>query len=301
VKELKNRDTLFAEFIEYLQLEKNSSQHTIDGYKKDILDFFLFMDEQILQSLSAVTYQDARIYLTKLYENRYAKKSISRKVSSLRSFYKYLVRESYLDTNPFAQVSLPKLEKKLPDFFYEEELEELFRSIDTSTPSGERNKALLEIMHATGIRVSECAGIKLSDIDFSSSVILVSGKGKKERFVPFGYFAKEALHTYINSGRKRLMKGQVHPYVFVNQKGTPLTARGIRYIFNQLIEKAGTNKRIHPHMIRHTFATHLLNRGADLRTVQELLGHSSVSATQVYTHVTKDHLKNTYMAHHPRA
>lgn len=298
---MKDRSVLLTDFIEYLQLEKNFSQHTIESYKKDILDFFMFMDEQIIAKLSDVTIQDARIYLTKLFENHYARKSISRKISSVRTFYKYLLRESILDTNPFAQVSSPKLEKKLPDFFYEEELEELFKSVDTSTPAGQRNKALLEVMYATGIRVSECANIKLTDIDFSSSVILVSGKGKKERYVPFGHYAHEALHTYINNGRKELIKDNVHPYLFVNQKGTPLTTRGIHYIFNQLIEKAGTNKRIHPHMIRHSFATHLLNNGADLRTVQELLGHSSVSATQVYTHVTKDHLKKIYKAHHPRA
>lgn len=298
---MKNRENLLAEFIEYLQLEKNYSQHTIESYKRDILDFFMFMDEQILEQLSDISYQDARIYLTKLFDHQYTRKTISRKVSSIRSFYNFLLRESVVDANPFAQVSSPKLEKKLPDFFYEEELAVLFQSIDITTPTGRRNKALLELMYATGIRVSECAGLKLSDIDFSSSVILVSGKGKKERYVPFGHFAHEALHIYINSGRKVFMKNTDHPYVFVNQRGGPLTVKGIRYILNQLIEKAGLNKRIHPHMIRHSFATHLLNNGADLRTVQELLGHSSVSATQVYTHVTKDHLKKTYMAHHPRA
>lgn len=293
--------SLLDEFIEYLQLEKNCSQLTIASYRQDILTFFMFIDEQVIASLSDVTYKDARIFLTNLYEKKYAKKYVARKISSIRSFYKFLLRESYVEINPFAHVSLPKLEKRLPEFFYEEELAILFDSIDTSTPLGQRNKALLEIMYATGIRVSECVGIQLSDIDEHSSVLLIRGKGNKERYVPFGQFAQTALHVYINEGRKKLMKKTNHSYLFVNQKGNPLTARGIRYIFNEMIKKAGSIHHIHPHMLRHTFATHLLNNGADMRTVQELLGHSSISSTQVYTHVTKEHLKKTYNMFHPRA
>jgi integrase/recombinase XerC len=293
---------LLQEFIEYLQLEKNYSQLTIDSYEHDLVSFFMFMNEQSIPNINEVTHQDARLYLTKLYEERYAKKSISRKISSIRSFFKFLMRESKVEANPFAQVSLPKLEKKLPDFFYEEELEVLFQSIDCSNPVGQRNKALLEIMYATGIRVSECASIQLGDLDQHLSVLLVRGKGKKERYVPYGKFAHEAIQVYIDNGRKKLMgENNVHPFLFVNQRGNPITTRGIRYIFDEMIKKAGSSKHIHPHMIRHSFATHLLNHGADLRSVQELLGHSSISATQNYTHVTKEHLRKTYLAHHPRA
>lgn len=298
---MENVNLLLKEFVEYLQLEKNYSQLTIDSYEHELKTFFMFMDEQAIPSINEVTHQDARLYLTKLFEQRFAKKTISRKISSIRSFFKFLMRESKVDTNPFAQVSLPKLEKKLPDFFYEEELEVLFQSVDCSTPAGQRDKALLEIIYATGIRVSECAGIKLSDLDQHLSILLVKGKGNKERYVPYGKFANQAIHEYIEYGRKKLMGKQNHPYLFVNQKGTPLTARGIRYIFDEMIKQSGMNKHIHPHMIRHSFATHLLNRGADLRTVQELLGHSSISSTQTYTHLTKEHLKKTYLAHHPRA
>ncbi|MCU9612114.1 tyrosine recombinase XerC [Caldibacillus lycopersici] len=296
-----NLNILLQNFIEYLQLEKNCSQYTIVNYEHDICEFFMFMNEQSIDSLNNVSYQDARLYLTKLYEKRYAKKSVARKISSLRSFFKFLLRETHVQSNPFSQVSLPKLEKRLPEFFYEEEMEILFQSIDTSTPAGLRDLAILELMYATGIRVSECSGIELTDLDEYNSVLLVRGKGNKERYVPFGHFAMQSLQNYINNGRNQLMKNQKHTYLFVNQKGTPLTARGIRYIFNKLIEKAGNSQHIHPHMIRHSFATHLLNNGADLRAVQELLGHSQLSSTQVYTHVTKEQLQKVYLAHHPRA
>ncbi|WAA10704.1 tyrosine recombinase XerC [Fervidibacillus albus] len=296
-----NVNILLQKFIEYLQLEKNYSQYTIGGYKHDVQDFFKFMNEQEIREVHLVTYQDARLYLTKLYGQRYAKKSVARKISVLRSFYKFLMREKYVESNPFAQVTLPKLEKRLPEFFYEQELEYLFHSIDTSDPVGKRDLALLELMYATGIRVAECARIRLSDVDEQLSVLLVSGKGKKERYVPFGQMAKTALQDYLQNGREKLMKRNHHSYVFVNQRGAPLTARGIQYIFQRIIEKAGESYRVHPHMIRHSFATHLLNNGADLRTVQELLGHSHLSSTQVYTHVTKERLKKVYSQHHPRA
>lgn len=298
---MQNVNFLLQEFAEYLQLEKNCSKYTIVGYEHDIKEFFMFMDEQVITSVSDVTYRDVRIYLTQLYEENYSKGTVAKKLSSLRSFYRFLLRESYIENNPFTQVSSLKLEKRLPEFFYEEELEALFQSIDTSTPAGQRNKALLEVMYATGIRVSECAGIKLSDLDDALSILLVKGKGNKERYVPYGQMAKNALNVYVYDGRKKLCKNEDHSYLFVNQKGKPITARGIRYIFDQMIKKAGSNQHIHPHMIRHSFATHLLNNGADLRSVQELLGHSQLSSTQVYTHVTKEHLRKVYMKHHPRA
>ncbi|WAA13905.1 tyrosine recombinase XerC [Fervidibacillus halotolerans] len=292
---------LLQKFIEYLQIEKNYSQYTIGAYKHDVQDFFMFMNEQEIHNLQLVTYQDARLYLTKLYGQRYAKKSVTRKISVLRSFYKFLMRESYVKSNPFAQVTLPKLEKRLPEFFYEQELEFLFHSIDTSDPVGKRDLALLELMYATGIRVAECAGIRLSDVDEQLSVLLVTGKGKKQRYIPFGSMARKALQDYLQNGRQKLMKKHNHPFLFVNQRGTPLTVRGIQYIFQRIIDQAGENYHVHPHMIRHSFATHLLNNGADLRTVQELLGHSHLSSTQVYTHVTKERLKKVYSQHHPRA
>ncbi|UQX56708.1 tyrosine-type recombinase/integrase [Cytobacillus pseudoceanisediminis] len=179
---------------------------------------------------------------------------------------------------------------------------QLFNACEASTPLGQRNKALLELLYATGIRVSECSQIRLKDLDMYLSTVLVRGKGSKERYVPFGSFAQDALDTYINHGRKKLLaNGNVQENLFLNARGGPLTARGIRTILDRIIEKSSLTGKIHPHMLRHTFATHLMANGADMRTVQELLGHAFLSSTQVYTHVTNEYLKKTYMAHHPRA
>lgn len=289
-------------FIEYLQIEKNYSQYTIEHYQHDISEFFMFMSEQAISDLTNVEYQDVRIFLTDLFERKMSRKSVARKISSLRSFFKFLLREEIVAENPFALVSIPKAKKKLPEFFYEEEMKQLFDACESSTPLGQRNKALLELLYATGIRVSECSQIRLKDLDMHLSTVLVRGKGSKERYVPFGSFAQDAIDTYINHGRKELLaNGNVQESLFLNARGGPLTARGIRTILNRIIEKSSLTGTIHPHMLRHTFATHLMANGADMRTVQELLGHAFLSSTQVYTHVTNEYLKKTYMAHHPRA
>ncbi|MCJ8006254.1 tyrosine recombinase XerC [Lederbergia wuyishanensis] len=290
-------------FIEYLQIERNYSEYTIDFYKKDIEHFALFMNAQGLKSFSDVEYFDARLYVTELYNQKLARASASRKISCLRSFYKFLLREGLVKENPFSLIIQPKTGIKIPSFFYEEEMNLLFEACMESTSLNIRNLALLELLYATGIRVSECANIQLKNVDFDFSTILVKGKGRRERYVPFGSFANEALQNYIQNGvRKELLKGREdHQYLFVNSRGGPLTDRGIRHILKTVIESASLTGKIHPHMIRHSFATHLLNNGADMRTVQELLGHSHLSSTQVYTHVTKEHLRSTYLNHHPRA
>lgn len=289
-------------FIEYLQIEKNASKYTIEHYQHDIRDFMNFMAEESLLDLKSVQYFDVRVYLTKLFQNQLSRKSVARKISSLRSFYKFLLREELVEENPFSLVSIPKAEKRLPEFFYEQELDELFKACQVETPLGQRDKAILELLYATGIRVSECVNIQLQDLDLYVSTVLVHGKGKKDRYVPLGSFAHDALELYINQGRTKLLKGkEAHDYLFVNFRGGPLTDRGIREVLNKIIEKSALNGKIHPHKLRHTFATHLLGNGADMRTVQELLGHSFLSSTQVYTHVTNEYLKKTYMAHHPRA
>jgi integrase/recombinase XerC len=298
---MKDLTQYLNDFITYLQIEKNYSEYTVTFYKDDIKEFFLFMNQQDLRSLSDIEYFDARLFLTGLHEKNYARASISRKISSLRSFFRFLNREKVLTENPFAQVSSPKAEKRLPQFFYEEEMESLLKACDGDSPLQVRNKALFELFYATGIRVSECAGLRLKDIDFSLSTILVRGKGSKERYVPFGTYADNALKHYIDISRKELLKDKDHENVFVNFRGGALTARGIRHVLKEIINKASLNAKIHPHMLRHTFATHLLNNGADMRTVQELLGHENLSSTQIYTHVTKDHLRKTYLNHHPRA
>lgn len=290
-----------SSFLQYLQLEKNYSQHTVKFYEKDILDFCLFMSEQAIHSFKDVQYSDIRLYLTSLFEKKLARKSIARKISSLRSFYKYLVRERVVEHNPFAQASIPKQEKKLPNFFYEKELEVLFSVSDLRDPLGQRDQALLELLYGTGMRVSECCSLELKHIDFDTGTILVHGKGRKERYVPFGHYAQIALERYLNDGRVQLMGKENHEIVFVNFRGAPLTTRGVTFILNKMLEKSSLKGDIHPHKLRHSFATHLLSNGADLRSVQELLGHESLSATQVYTHITNDYLQKTYSAFHPRA
>lgn len=297
-----NMDVLLKLFIEYLQMEKNYSKYTIEHYHHDIRDFFMFISEQAIENVNNVEYSDARLYLTKLYGKKLAKKTIAKKISCLRSFYKFLLREKLVDTNPFALVTIPKAEKRLPQFFYESELDLLFQSCEIETPLGQRNKALLELIYATGIRVGESCQIRISEVDFYLSTVLIHGKGSKERYVPFGSKAKEALQLYINNGRTKLLKGKEnHDGLFVNHRGGRLSTRGVSKILNSIIEKSALNSTIHPHMLRHSFATHMLNNGADLRTVQELLGHAFLSSTQIYTHVTNERLRKTYMAHHPRA
>ncbi|AKO93849.1 MULTISPECIES: tyrosine recombinase XerC [Priestia] len=290
-------------YLEYLQIEKNYSQYTTLCYEKDILLFMEFLEEEGIKRLEDVTYSNVRIFLTKLHEHSYSKRSIARKVSALRSFYRFLSREHTVKENPFTMVSLPKRSHRNPSFLYKEELELLFEVSDVSTPLGQRDQAILELLYATGIRVSECASIMLSDIDMSMKTLLVYGKGKKQRYVPFGNFSYEAIKKYRDEGRLKLLpKSNIDcKALFVNHRGQPLTARGIRYILNRIVKKTAENIHITPHSLRHTFATHMLNEGADMRTVQELLGHENLSTTQIYTHVTKDRLRSIYMNHHPRA
>lgn len=290
-------------FVEYLQIERNYSKYTIASYEDDFAHFMIFMTEQGIASFEDVVYSDVRLYLTALHEKKLARKTVARKISSLRSLYKFFMREGYCKDNPFSFASLPKKEEIIPKFLYAEELEKLFDVCDQDTALGQRNQALLELLYATGIRVGECCQLCLADIDFMVGTILVTGKGKKQRYVPFGSYAYDSLHTYIQSGRPELCKKsrQESTALFLNAKGAPLTERGVRYILNEIIEKASLTMRLNPHMLRHTFATHMLDEGADLRTVQELLGHAHLSTTQIYTHVSKERLRFVYTKHHPRA
>ncbi|MCK7605906.1 tyrosine recombinase XerC [Geobacillus stearothermophilus] len=300
---MKNATFALQLFMEYLQIEKNYSQYTIACYRRDIEQFFQFMNEEGINELDQVAYSDVRLYLTKLYGQHLASRSVARKISSLRSFYKFLMREGRAAENPFALATLPKKEQKIPNFLYPKELEALFLVNDENTALGQRNTALLELLYATGARVSECCHIQLSDVDFVAETVLIHGKGNKQRYVPFGRPAREALERYIHGGRRELTRKlrADHRYLFVNARGNPLTPRGVRHILDRIVEAAALTQNISPHVLRHTFATHLLNEGADLRSVQELLGHAHLSSTQVYTHVTKDRLRHTYLQAHPRA
>lgn len=291
-------------FITYLTVERNASNYTLIFYEQDIHTFSEFLQLIDVHSYSEVTYQHVRGFLSNLYKRKLSRKTVSRMLSSLRTFYKFLEREQLVQVNPFVRIPLPKQDKTIPDFFYEEELAQLFQVSDVTTPLGQRDQALLELLYATGIRVSECQSLTTEQIDFNFNMVKVIGKGKKERYIPFGQFAREALQTYINEGRNELLvnhQDKEVQAVFLNARGAPITTRGIRYILEQIIAKTSLTINIHPHKFRHTFATHLLNEGADLRSVQELLGHENLSTTQVYTHVTKDRLRRVYMNNHPRA
>ncbi|OZU90676.1 tyrosine recombinase XerC [Virgibacillus indicus] len=289
--------------MEYLQIEKNASPYTVKYYLNDLETFFSFLNGEGIDQLNQPDQRTVRVFLTSLYNKQLSRRSVSRKISSLKSFYKFLERENMVLANPFMNITLPKKDKPIPGFLYKEELEKLFEVNDLSDPLGQRNQAILETLYGTGIRVSECEQLNIRDIDFSIGTLFVTGKGRKERYVPFGNFAEKALESYINDGRNKLLsKGKNSAEsVFLNARGGALTARGIRLILNKMVEKAALTVHVHPHKLRHTFATHLLNEGADLRSVQELLGHENLSSTQIYTHVTKDHLREVYMNSHPRA
>ncbi|WP_243719991.1 site-specific tyrosine recombinase/integron integrase [Macrococcus lamae] len=283
-------------FNAYLKNEKNFSIHTLTAYDNDVRSFIDYLNREGL-TLETFSYQQARGYLVYLYEKKLTRTSVSRKISSLKTFYRFVQLDKD-EVNPFDALIHPKKDQYLPAFFYEEEMSQLFAEIDQGKPFHKRDQLILELLYATGIRVSELVNLKLEDIDEEMMVIKVLGKGNKERIVPFGSFALKSLRNYFPL-RQQYVRD--HHYLLVNNRGGPLTARGVRYVLDQIIKRAGSVSDIHPHKLRHTFATHLLNEGADLRTVQDLLGHVNLSTTGRYTHVTKEHLRQTYLNAHPRA
>ena len=289
-----------AEYLDYLKYQKNYSDYTIDSYKNDILEYLNYLNSEAL-NFKKVEYSDIRFYLMYLKdEKKDDNSSINRKLSSLRGFYKFLANEGYVKSNVFSLVNGPKKSKKLPRYFEYNELEELFKVPDIRTPLGQRDLLILEMLYATGVRVGELVSIKVKDIDFGNKNILILGKGNKERFVQFGEYCEDILNEYLSDGRNTL-NSKNSEYLFLNNNGGELTERGVRFILDKLIKQTGINKNISPHMIRHSYATHLLNEGCDLLTVQKLLGHESIKATQIYTHVTTDRLKEVYYHSFPRA
>ena len=287
-------------YFDYLKYQKNYSDYTIENYKEDILEFIDYLKTESLTYLD-IEYSDIRFYLIYLKEKRNNDNStINRKLSSLRGFYKYLCNNGIIKYNVFKLVSGRKKSQKLPRYFEYNELEELLKVPDITKPLGQRDRLILEMLYATGIRVGELVNIKLKDINFNSKNIIILGKGNKERYVPYGEYCEEILNKYINDGYK-ILNIKSNGYLFLNNNGDQITERGIRYILDQIIKKTSINKNISPHMIRHSFATHLLNEGCDLLTVQKLLGHESIKATQVYTHVTTERLKEVYYQNFPRA
>jgi len=291
---------VLEQFRSYIENEKRYSDNTSISYMDDIQNLINFLDNEQFGDLITVSPRIARFYTATLHEN-YSPKSIARKISSVRSFYNFLVREDLLEENPFLDIELPKKEKKLPKFIYPEEIENLFTSIDTSSILGIRNYLILEFLYGTGVRVSELCNIKLNDIDYFQNLCLIHGKGSKDRLVPLHNRLINEVSDYVITTRKDLLKNKESKYLFLNHRGDNITPRGIRMVINRIMLNSGEALKISPHTLRHTFATHLLNNGADLRSVQELLGHEHLSSTQIYTKVSKEKLKDAYMKGHPRA
>lgn len=301
---MKSNHELIEQYEAYLRVEKNYSEHTILNYIRDIEDFSEFLSTQGFGELVSINKGNIpRYYISNLTNRGFSKSSIARKISSLRGFYLFLLRKGIVKDNVFSEVEAPKRNRSLPKFLYLAEIEKLFASMETKTALGKRDLAIMELLYGSGIRVSELCNLEISDIDYSNQMLLVFGKGHKERYVPLSSKAIEALKAYIYLGRPELeLKNELgkHNKLFLNHFGGNLTPRGVRVILDNIIEKASEILHISPHMLRHTFASHLLDGGADLRSVQEMLGHAHLSSTQIYTHVSSEQLKRAYMQNHPR-
>ncbi|MCX5710804.1 MAG: tyrosine recombinase XerC [Candidatus Omnitrophica bacterium] len=288
-------DKYIEKFIRYLEIEKNYSPNTILNYKLDLADFAKFISES---SIDKVDYLLLRKYLAVLKEKSLGARSVGRRLSALRTFFKFLTREGLIKTNPILMLSSPKLDKHLPQFLTEEETAKLIESAfgkNEEDQMGLRDRAILETFYSTGIRIAELVGLSLDDVDFIGGTAKVYGKGKKERIVPIGDAALKTIRKYLEKRKKQT------DAVFLNKFGKRIGIRGVRDIVGKYIHIAGLKHGVSPHTLRHSFATHLLNRGADLRTVQELLGHANLSSTQIYTHLTTDKLKSIYDKAHPHA
>lgn len=300
MEELKKR------FLQYIDQLNTGSAHTKDAYDRDIEDFIQFLKRESIETLDEVDRIVVMNYVADLRSRmtangRMKNTSIARKLSSLRSFFRYLNEFVGIQGNPFLYIKSPKAPRRIPEFLFYDEMDAFLNSFDTEDAVGLRNRAMFELMYACGLRVSEVTSLHIRDIDFSEQIVRITGKGDKERMVPFYDDAKELLVRYLKEVRDNWLSGQRHDILFVNQRGNGLTTRGVQYLMQKQADALSMSVHIHPHMFRHSFATHLLDNGADLRIVQELLGHSSLSTTQIYVHVSQERLKNVYEQAHPRA
>lgn len=288
----------------YLEAERNYSEYTVLNYIKDVEDFKDFLSSNEFGQLVKVDKPNiARYYISYLSENDYKKKSIARKLSSIRSFYHYLEKLGLIKENVFESVESPKLDKTLPKVLYLNEIDAIFDSVDNSTAIGKRDSAILEVLYGSGLRVSELCSLTEKNFDYRNKTVKVFGKGHKDRYVPISDKAIEAVKLYVMVGRTELIFNSNQEdtgILFLNHHGGPLTTRGVRVILDNILKRTSDNIHVSPHTLRHSFATHLLDGGADLRSVQEMLGHNNLSTTQIYTHVSKEQLKRVYLENHPR-
>ena len=292
----------FDDFFHYLQIERGLSENTLKSYRRDLKQYCHYIDKVSLKSTWAnVSRSDIIGFLHMLKDDGKSSATISRSIASIRSFHHFLIREQLADQDPSLHIETPPKDRKLPDILSPKEIEKLLM-ITESTPLAIRNKAMLELLYATGLRVTELITLKVSDLHLTMGFVRCLGKGSKERIVPLGDVAKEAVENYLQNSRNVLIKRNSDEKVlFVNQHGNPLTRQGFWKVLKTVAQNAGLHKNITPHTLRHSFATHLLENGADLRAVQEMLGHADISTTQIYTHVTRTRLKDIYQSYHPRA
>jgi integrase/recombinase XerD len=288
------------EFLNYLKVDKGLSKNTIESYRRDMVKFVALMADRDL-SIAQIERSDVVDFLAGLYRSGLDSRSVARHLATIRHFFRFAVTESYIKQDPAMNIESPKIRKNLPQFLSVEEVEHLLQQPDVADPVGLRDRAMIELMYSTGIRVSELCGIRLIDIQMDPGCLRCTGKGDKERLVPVGRRAIEIVQKYAREGRPKLLGERTSPFLFINQRSQPLSRIVFWRIIRDYGRKAGLRKHLKPHMLRHTFATHLLDRGADLRSVQMMLGHSDISTTQIYTHVVEERLKQIYKAHHPRA
>ncbi len=289
---------LLDDFIYYIRIERGLSSNTVRAYYRDLKEFIDFLKTQNISPL--VVSQKVLLDFLSYLGKRLASRSVARHISSLKMFFHFLVAEGLIIRSPANLLENPKISKGLPDILNPEEIELLLSQPETTKPGGLRDLAILEVLYATGLRVSELINIKLSDINLETGYIRTLGKGAKKRIVPMGEKAIEDINSYLSRGRKKMIKGLNPPYLFLNLRGQSITRQGLWKIIKKYGHKAGLKKKITPHGIRHSFASHLLEAGADLRFVQIMLGHEDISSTQIYTHVTKERLKSVHKECHPR-
>jgi len=292
---------LLEQFLTHLRVTRNASPYTIKNYSNDIGQFLDYCRTKGVGSLEQVDRSLLRGYLAELDAVGYVKASIARRVAELRSFGDFLVREGVLERNTFRTVSAPRIPKRLPHYLTVAEVEALLAVPDTSTPRGLRDRAIIEVLYAAGLRVSELVGLNVADVDLHQALVHVVGKGGKERIGLLGRPAVQALRAYLKVGRPALLGQRPTNALWLNHRGGRLTTRGVALILSRAGKQAGIRTPVSPHILRHSFATHLLDGGADLRIVQELLGHANLATTQIYTHVSQSRAREVYMRAHPRA
>ncbi len=293
-------DHYVDQYINYLIFEKGLSEKTIESYSSDLSKYLEFLKQNGLKDIQEADTPIILKHLIALRKSGLGSKSCARHLITLRGFYKFLAHEKILEFDPAKLIDLPKSGLKLPDVLSVTEINLLLNIPDTNNPLGKRNAAMLELLYAAGLRVSELVSLKFLDVNLEACFVRVMGKGSKERIVPFGLYAKNKIDDYINHSRPLLLKNRISQYLFVARAGKPMTRQGFWKLLKQYVKQAGIKKKVTPHSLRHSFASHLLEGGADLRTVQVMLGHVDISSTQIYTHVARDHLRQVHEKYHPR-